>query len=60
MTKFLIILASVLFSFHVSASNNTNSVGGTQLGPLVNCELESGDMKYIPTEMCRISKGKAK
>ncbi|WP_394247520.1 hypothetical protein [Vibrio profundi] len=59
MKSFVIFAASVLFSFQASASVNTNSVGGTQLGPLVNCELPNGDTKYIPTEMCRLNKGKS-
>lgn len=47
-------LIGLIFTFGVFAQQPGNTV----TGPNVMCELESGDVKYIPVLICKHSGGK--
>ena len=51
-----IILAFVI-SFFIALPTYAGTTSATELGPLVDCTLPSGDTDYIPSMMCRINGG---
>ncbi len=52
--RFLAILILAL----VSSATFASQPGHSATGPNVTCELESGDIKYIPVVICKHSGGK--
>ncbi|ARO97769.1 hypothetical protein K08M3_07930 [Vibrio alginolyticus] len=56
MNKLLFLMMCGIFSFSSFAYNNGNG-GTTNLGPIVECKMPSGDVTNIPSEMCRFRGG---
>ncbi|MHA2783880.1 hypothetical protein [Vibrio harveyi] len=56
MKKCFLFLACSAFAFSSFAYNNGNG-GTTNLGPIIECVLPSGDVAHLPSEMCRFQGG---